>query len=627
MKDSNSDSNIDRNTNPVAVYKERIDACNFQIKKMKKKDTVCAILKLGLFFTGLFYLFIQFAKDPVAALAGFAIFFILFIAALICHENILAKINHSKTLIKINENEIKTLAHQFPTDEDSSITGAEFKDNDHRYTSDLDIFGEKSIFHYLNRCVTSMGRRCLAQWLRGPVEKEQLLRRQEAVRELALKLNFRQSLQAHGIAIADTSSKLESLYRLLNEPFFITGKPFFVYLIYVLPAITVGLFITMAFGVPLVVPSAFVLLQFIVNKRNGKKVHYLYRLTARNSKILKAYARIFEAIEQEPFGARELEELQKDLYVNRETASRSIKRFSTLVEWFDLRANAAMHFLINNTLFWDFHCIYKIEKWKKETASAIHRWFAVLGKIETLSSFGNLYYNNSSWVFPEPSEKDFHLHALGLGHPLIPPTERVCNDVGLDREKSVLVVTGPNMAGKSTFLRTIGVNLVLALAGAPVCATRFEISGLRLYTSMQTSDSLDKHLSLFYAELLRLKMIIDAMTGMTGPGEDEEKKEGEEKKFPVFFMIDEMLKGTNTLDRQKGSIVLIKQLLKKQAGGIIATHDPELTKLEAEEEKIMNAHFDGYVKDDRLLFDYKLKHGICESFNAVVLMRKIGIDV
>jgi DNA mismatch repair ATPase MutS len=167
------------------------------------------------------------------------------------------------------------------------------------------------------------------------------------------------------------------------------------------------------------------------------------------------------------------------------------------------------------------------------------------------------------------------------------------------------------MAGKSTFLRTVGVNVVLALAGAPVCADVFEISPLKLFTSMETSDSLDKHLSLFYAELQRLKKILKGIS----------------KKEPLFFLIDEMLKGTNALDRQEGSIALIKQLLRKHSNGIVATHDLELTKLEAEEEKIVNYHFDGYIEDDKLLFDYKLKKGICESFNALVLMKKIGIEL
>jgi DNA mismatch repair ATPase MutS len=203
-------------------------------------------------------------------------------------------------------------------------------------------------------------------------------------------------------------------------------------------------------------------------------------------------------------------------------------------------------------------------------------------------------------------------HAECLGHFLIPPEKRVCNDVQSQGMGSIQVITGPNMAGKSTFLKTIGVNMVLGLAGAPVCARSCRMSAFRLYTSMKVSDSLDKHLSLFYAELQRLKKILEQIVS------------GE----PVFYLLDEMLKGTNALDRQAGALALLRQLVGYHASGVVATHDLELTKLDdAFPEKIRNFHFDGYVEGDQLRFDYKLKPGKCESFNALILMRKIGIDI
>jgi DNA mismatch repair ATPase MutS len=286
-----------------------------------------------------------------------------------------------------------------------------------------------------------------------------------------------------------------------------------------------------------------------------------------------------------------------------------------------------LHPLLNNTVFWDLHCMYKIEKWRKETAAQVKDWFDVIGEFEALSGFACLKFNNPDWVMPEVSADDgsFRLEAIALGHPLIPREERVCNDIlfGGAGMGSMAIITGPNMAGKSTFLRTVGVNIITALAGAPVCAAGFKISPVKLFTSMQTSDSLDKHLSLFYAELQRLKMVIDGIMG----------------KEPVFFLIDEMLKGTNALDRQKGAIALLKQLMRSRANGVTATHDLQLTKLDNPDEwekagdvfphgiQVANYHFDGYIEDDRLLFDYKLKQGICDSFNALVLMKKMGIDL
>jgi DNA mismatch repair ATPase MutS len=183
----------------------------------------------------------------------------------------------------------------------------------------------------------------------------------------------------------------------------------------------------------------------------------------------------------------------------------------------------------------------------------------------------------------------------------------------------MLIITGPNMAGKSTFLRTLGVNGVLALSGAPVCASRFEISPLKLITSMQSADSLDKHLSLFYAELQRLKLILDNIAGS-----GNEKGKG---KTPVFFLIDEMLKGTNAVDRQKGSIALLEQLIAENANGTVATHDLKLTHLEKAGKGVRNYHFDGEIKEDKLIFDYKLRTGICKSANALILMKKVGINL
>jgi len=595
------------NENPEAIYNECIKSVDLHIKKLRKKDTVLAILKLILFFGGIFFLIKIFSKDPGLALTIFGGFFILFVIAVVLHETIIKRINHYKTLKSINENEIRSLSLQFSTTINS---GTEFTNSEHGYTSDLDIFGEKSVFHYINRTVTSLGRKRLAHWLQAAVEVEEIKIRQEAVKELTGKLHFRQNLQVHGMAIDDTSQKLESLHRLFDEPFFMKDKKILFYFIHLFPFITVTLLVLIFFEWPLLVALAPIFIQLAVNKGFEKKVSRLYGLASQNSKILKAYSDIIREIENESFDNIKLNRLKKDLYQKERKASFYIKRLATLMEWFDIRSGT-LHPLVNNILFWDLHCVYRIEKWKQETASVIHQWFDVIGNFEALASFANLYFNNPRWVLPDVYENGFRIKAEAIGHPLIPQKERVCNDITLKQEGTILIVTGPNMAGKSTFLRTIGVNVVLALAGAPVCADVFEISPLKLFTSMETSDSLDKHLSLFYAELQRLKKILNGIS----------------KKEPLFFLIDEMLKGTNALDRQKGSIALIKQLLKQHSNGIVATHDMELTKLEDEEEKIKNYHFDGYVKKEKLLFDYKLKRGICKSFNALVLMKKIGIEL
>ncbi len=606
--------------NPETTYKDQIKLIDERLKNLKKKDTVMGILKMILIIVGLLAVFRVFSNKPLLSSGLFGLCLLLFIISIILHETLLKKIKFQKNMKTINENEIKMLVHEFPA---QSFDGEEFNDPSHNYTSDLDIFGEKSMFHYINRAVTAAGRKWLARWLQTQADPDEIKKRQDAVKELAGKLLLRQSIACHGMLIDDSSQKLESLYTLLKEPITLLNRKFFVIFIHGWPIITLGAGVLIFFNVSWLVFLGFLLSQVLINKPFLKHISHIYSLTSRSSKILKAYSLIISEIERENYTAGKLTHLKKQLSVNDKNASMCIDKLSTLLEYFDAR-NGSLHPLVNNMVLWDLHCLYRLEKWIKTTGPYIPQWFDVIGEFESLGSFANLHFNNPGWTMPEIIHEDrFQMEAAEMGHPLIPQKERVCNHFELNRtgqgNGSMAIVTGPNMAGKSTFLRTIGVNIVLAFTGAPVCASRFKISPLKLFSSMQTSDSLDKHLSLFYAELQRLKMIIDGIS----------------RQEPVFFLVDEMLKGTNASDRQKGAIALLKQLMKNRANGIVATHDLKLTELENPEKwenypqgiVIANYHFDGYIEGDKLLFDYKLRKGVCESSNALVLMKKMGIEL
>lgn len=606
--------------NPETIYKDRIKHINDQLKDLKKKDTVMGILKITLAIFGLLGIFRVFSHESPFSFGLFGFCLLLFIIAAVIHETIIRKIKFQKNLKSINENEIKILHNQLPA---YNHNGEEFNNPDHNYTSDLDIFGEKSVFHYINRAVTAIGRKQLAKWLQKQAETNEIKKRQPAINELSEKLDLRQNIATHGMFIDDTSQKLVSLYSLLREPITLLNRKFFIAFIHVWPIITLGAGILIFFNISWMVFLGFLLSQMLINKPFIKHVSHIYSLTSRSGKILKAYSHIIAGIEKENYTCEKLNQLKKQLSVNDKNASLCIGKLSTLLEYFDAR-NGSLHFLINNIVLWDLHCIYRLEKWLKKTGSHVTQWFDVIGEFEALSGFANLFFNNPGWTMPEIiHEGRFQMKVLEMGHLLIPQEERVSNDLELNHigngNGNMAIVTGPNMAGKSTFLRTIGVNIVLAFAGAPVCASQFKISPLKLFSSMQTSDSLDKHLSLFYAELQRLKMILDGISC-------EET---------VFFLVDEMLKGTNAMDRQKGAIAMLKQLMRNRANGIVATHDLKLTELEKPVEwesypkgiNILNYHFDGYIEGDKLLFDYKLKKGICESFNALVLMKKMGINI
>ncbi len=591
-----------------AVYEERIRALDRRIDRLKRSDRLLIVIKLLIFFGGLFLVSRFFPVKLGRSVAVLALFLVLFVVAAVIHENVLQKIRQHKSLRQVNAREAGALSGLFIEGFDA---GAEFFDPLHSYTSDLDIFGERSLFHFLNRAATSVGRRALAVRLQKQLDASKLLDHQAAVKDLAGKLDFRQSLQACGLDIDDTGQKTDALRQLTEEKPLLLKRKTSVLWLYGLPLITLTFLVLSFFGIPWPVFLFLVILQMAINRMTGKRVASLYRSTSRHFKILRTYGKILREIEKENFRSPRLTSLQRELWAGESMASLAIKKLAVLLEWLDVRSSEFMHSVLNNLLLWDLQCVYRLEKWKRKYAARTGLWLEVMGEMEVLSSLANLAFNHPDWAFPQIRADGFCFKASSLGHPLIAGQERVANDFFLEGQGSLFIITGPNMAGKSTFLRTLGVNSVLAFAGAPVCASAMEVSFFELITSMKSSDSLDKHLSLFYAELQRLKLVLDSL--QSGP--------------PVFFLIDEMLKGTNALDRHKGSVALIKQFLRSKATGIVATHDLDLAYLEKEFPQVKNFHFDSQIQGEALYFDFKLKPGICESFNALILMKKIGIEI
>jgi len=602
---------------PSNFYNKNIHLLALALTRLERRHIIFGSVKIFWFIIGLPAMFQAFPLSRAGALAVAGACFVGFVITAVLHESVLQAMDFNKRLRRINQNELELLQLHFPEDLD---TGEEFRDREHRYSSDLDIFGQRGLFHFINRAATAGGRQALAQRLKSQADAHEAARRREAIKELALMTDLRRNAAAHGLNIKDSTKRLNDLRTFLAEPFLLMERKGLILFMYLWPTATLASLVSIFFGGPFLLFFGLFCGQMIINAVFLKRVNHIYRLTTKSHGILKAYSAIIEALEQTPFQSSLLNELKERLVppaaVGSRRASQWIQRLSSLLGWFDTR-NGAFHFFLTNILFWDLHCMLSTEKWRKQAAPHVEQWFNVIAGFEELSSFAALAFNHPHWVYPEFHDGPFVLQAKAVGHPLIPEAQRICNDAcfgGKDLNSAdeqnnggnVLVVTGPNMAGKSTFLRTIGTAAILAFAGAPVCAEKFRISPVQLFTSMQSSDSLDKHMSLFYAELERLKIILDGIAA------------GE----PVFFIIDEMLKGTNALDRQKGAVALVKQLVKNKADGIVATHDLELTRLGVD-----NYHFDGYIENDKLLFDYLLKKGTCQSFNALALMKIMGIDV
>ncbi len=482
---------------------------------------------------------------------------------------------------------------------------------EHRYADDLELFSEHGLFRFLSRTATPMGSRVLADWLLAPAHPTEICARQDAVRELAFDIDHRQTLAAHALPAGGRERQARAT-RVLAGDAKEQGRielPYFLCL--GIPIATVGLGLASSLQPRLLTGFlSLVAVQALLYLFLRRRIRRLLRDASGCAGALKAYAAMLHAIEIHASRAPRLRELQGRLRAEGVQASAAIRRLGSLLEWMDVRSSPMLHGPLNLLLLWDINGAKRLSDWQRRFHPSIGAWLNAIGEWEALCSFATIAFNHSRWVWPDVRYDGPGLRAEALGHPLIDEAECVPADVHLPTPGSIWIVTGPNMAGKSTFLRTVGVGLVMAQAGAPVCARRFELSPQHLISSMHISDSLDKKLSLFYAELQRLKQILDAVDA------------GE----PVFFLIDEMLKGTNTLDRQAGAIALVRQLQRARVLGIVATHDLALARLAAENpDSIANFHFDGTVLGDRLVFDYRLRDGACERFNALSLMRAIGI--
>jgi DNA mismatch repair ATPase MutS len=316
-------------------------------------------------------------------------------------------------------------------------------------------------------------------------------------------------------------------------------------------------------------------------------------------------------VEARNFTSAELNRLKAGLQESGRSAGDNIASLGRLITALDNRNNFLLVGFLNGLFMWDLRFAISLEKWKEKYHSQMGLWFNILGEADTIASFGTFYFNNPGFVFPVIRHDETRINARGIAHPLLPETERVSNDILIEKAGKINLVTGSNMAGKSTYLRAAGVNMVLAMAGAPVCAESFEFHPLPLYTSMRIGDSIQSRESTFYAELKRLKQIIEA----------SEKEE-------ILILLDEILKGTNSKDKLTGSRALIIQLIKNRASGIIATHDLALGDMEPlYPGNIKNYSFEVNIENEQFTFDFKLNEGICKTMNATQLMKKMGITI
>ena len=509
-------------------------------------------------------------------------------------------------LKKLSEEELLALQHTFSHFEN----GKEFLDTNHFFSYDLDLFGEGSLFQFINRTATQSGRQKLAGWLKNPpFQKNEIQQRQEAIDELSQIPNWRLHFLANGHLFKETKELSDEVKKWsatelkLNKP----GR--IKWLINVVPALTLLAIVPAALGVTNLALYVMILVQWMLLTKYWKPVGYYFGFFGRKSQLVEKYMQLLQFVEERKFNAAYLVELQQK--INKpDTASHIFMQLKSRMKEFEYRQNIIVGFVLNSFFLWDIRSMYRLWKWHEKHHKKLAGWLDVIAETDGLISLANLKNNHPKYNFPEIHDGGFTFHTKKLGHPLLHPDKRVDNDLEVDGWSKVMIVTGANMAGKSTFLRTVGVNLVLARTGAPVCASELVFTPVEIYTNMRTTDSLLKDESYFFAELKRIKGVLDKL------------QQGEK----IFVILDEMLKGTNSVDKLNGSKELIRKLLKLKSVSLIATHDLKLSEMEEEyPQQVFNKCFEIRIENNELVFDYKLSDGVTETMNATFLMKKMGI--
>ena len=597
--------------NILAYYKERGRLAVASLSKFDRLINTYSFLRLLLLLLGGFGLYKSLSLEMIW-LTEFTFFLIVVLFAWLVSRQARFEEKKSfyKALVAVNENEINSVLNH----ENMYQDGTAYSDDRHIYTSDLDIFGKRSLFALLNRAASAQGCDRLAGWLSDNAETAVILERQEALKELSLKKDWLQDFKALMLfAKDDAENEVINLYKYLEIPLelhsliklYVKYQPFVFFpaaaLSFYIPSVTI-----------LVVAMA--LLNFGLVSAQMRKVNKADRLLGKVGKVLYHYSHPFKLLEDEGFRSKLCKKLNAVIENGQgESFSDKIKQLSKLLNRLEYRLNIFVGPVLNFCLAWDLRQLIAIEQWKQTNKIQIAEAFNSLADYEALVSLCSLCLNYSDWCFPEVVEETgYTFKAKDLGHPLIPIKSRVRNDFFLEDSFKIDIITGSNMAGKSTFLRTIGINAVLALAGSPVCAASLTLSNMHVFTYMRIKDSLNENTSTFKAELNRLKLLLETL----------------ETGNKIYFLIDEMLRGTNSVDKYRGSKAVIEKLIGQRAVGIVATHDLQIARLEDKyRDYVRNYYFDIQLNGVDMHFDYKLKHGECTTFNASQLLRQLGIDV
>ena len=589
----------------MEIYKAkkiRFSTALTAINKKYDSISVLRLLTIVLFFISSYY-YIK-TSDIIFVVASIVLFG-AFVILMRIHSKLVFEKQVHQALFDINENEIEYLErNKIPFE-----NGQEFNDFNHPYAYDLDVFGDHSLFQNLNRTATFIGKKTLANQLLALSPNKEITRNQQAVKELSNKLDWRQEFLAFAKIGNDSQSNYETLLKwstFNSTPF----SKISVFISYFSPLLFLGFLIAYAVTSNIVfvsVLSYLFVFNLIVLGRFMKRIQSEIANSTNIDKTIHQYSLLLQKIEEETFQSEKLIGLQQKLVFKKERASVHLKQLAGLFSKMDSISNFVTAIVFNGTFLFNLHVLQSLIQWKNDHAEALDEWLEVIGELELLNSLANMSYNNPEFVYPTLNT-NFEIDFTDLSHPLLNEKTRIGNDVRFHPE-SFMILTGSNMSGKSTFLRSLGINMVLTGMGSSVCASQANVHPLPVLVSMRLSDSLSDSESYFFAEIKRLKQIMDELENR-----------------PAFVLLDEILRGTNSDDKRNGTIEVVKKVIGKKAIGAIATHDIEVCLTTNDYPSILtNKCFEVEIVNNDLHFDYKLRDGICKNRSATFLMKKMGV--
>lgn len=612
-----------------SVYRQRLADFAAEERRLARISFRFSLVRGGLFlafFTCLIGILVNAALVTVGWWIVAGLFFVAFLLVLPVHDRIIRQQRRAADLQAINEEALHRIAREWDRVPLPAVTGPGVEGP---LARDLGLFGQASLFHLLGTAHTPPGKARLAGWLLAPAAPEEVARRQEAVAELAPELETRQQLQVRARPMEKVPPDTEPFLRWAEDRPWLLDRPGLVWFTRIFPLFTLG---ALAWWIWRLAEAARVdgsaagsawpfvlafLVGIVVSYRFQERLAESFdRVEAREGE-LQLYAEALAVVTERPSMAPLLRRTAADLAPQGRTAPEWMSLLHKRVELSDARHSATLHFFLQTLLFWDFHTLWLLERWQREAGPHVRRWLAALGDFEALCALAGLRYDNPGWAFPTVAGCEDSFAARGLGHPLIPEARRVANDVEVGPPGTFLLVTGSNMSGKSTLLRSIGVNAVLAQAGGPACAAELRLPPVELATSILIEDSLVDGVSFFMAELQRVKGIVEEADRCHAEGR------------VLLYLLDEILRGTNSQERQVAVRRVILHLLHKGAIGAVSTHDLGIAEIEELRVAGRPVHFRETIhprgEGPPMTFDYRMRPGVATTTNALKLMELVGL--